>query len=144
MFLSSTFQSALLDKLLWISSLSDMDEIVQTSISGHPEDSKRKAEEIRNTTDEEETEGEDGSDFSFPDTRAPPRASARSRPRAKSVDSGAQDAPPAGKRPRRVPAHNNEDKEPEPDFPVSIPHPAACRECNVKIPICVYCGRLYI
>ncbi|KAJ7829581.1 hypothetical protein B0H14DRAFT_3465541 [Mycena olivaceomarginata] len=137
MFLSSTFQSALLDKLLWISSLSDMDEIVQTwrhrdthaaalyrvilkiqsnipaerevarearnHASRQKRAAKRKAEEIRNTTDEEETEGEDGSDFSFPDTRAPPRASARSRPRAKSVDSGAQDAPTAGKRPRRVP-----------------------------------------
>ncbi|KAF8189511.1 hypothetical protein K438DRAFT_2144149 [Mycena galopus ATCC 62051] len=110
MFLSSTFQSALLDKLLSISSLSDMDEIVLTwrhrdphaaalfrvvlkiqsnilaerevarearnRASRQQRAAKRKAEEILDTTDEEETEeeteGEDGSDFSFPDTLAPP------------------------------------------------------------------------
>ncbi|KAF8212893.1 hypothetical protein K438DRAFT_1928093 [Mycena galopus ATCC 62051] len=88
---------------------------------------KRKAEEILDTTDEEETEeeteGEDGSDFSFPDTLAPP-PSTRSRLRAISVDSAARNAPTAAKRPRRVPARNNEDDETEHDFPASIPLPA--------------------
>ncbi|KAJ7831530.1 hypothetical protein B0H14DRAFT_2592609 [Mycena olivaceomarginata] len=67
--------------------------------------------------------GEDGSDLPFPDTLAPPRASARSRPLVKSVDSGARDAPTAGKRLQRVPACNDKDNEPESDFAASIPLP---------------------
>ncbi|KAJ7906435.1 hypothetical protein B0H13DRAFT_2333469 [Mycena leptocephala] len=91
---------------------------------------KRKAEAILDTTDDEEseedTEGEDGSAFTFPETLAPPR-STRSRPRAKSMDSDARDVlddvHTTVKRPRRVTARNHEDSETEPVFPASIPLP---------------------